>query len=56
MKENKIDYSAILEEKIKTSKPTQTITLEGIGTIEVYGNWNAEKIIKKLLEYEEITG
>ena len=24
--------------------------------IKVYGKWNAEKIIKKLLEYEELTG
>lgn len=37
-------------------KPDQKIHIEGIGTIEVYGKWPVEKMIKKLLTYKEITG
>ena len=47
------DYAAKLKEG---KKPSQEIKINGIGTIKVYGEWNVEKIIKKLLEYEEITG
>lgn len=47
------DYAAKL---IQNKKPSQKIKIDGIGTVEVYGEWNAEKIIKKLLEYKEITG
>ena len=56
MKDKKLQYAAILEERINNSKPDQEIKIEGVGIIKVYGKWDAEKIIKKLMEYEEVTG
>lgn len=52
---DKKDYVTMIVEKYNP-EPTETIKIEGVGTIEVYGKWNAEKIIKKLLEYEEFNG
>ncbi len=39
-----------------TIKPTEYIKIEGVGEIEVFGEWNAEKLITRLLENESITG
>lgn len=35
--------------------PTERIEVEGKGTIEIYGEWNAERLIKRLLENDSIT-
>jgi hypothetical protein len=56
MEENKLDYDAILMQSVKDPIPSQAIKIEGVGSIEVYGEWDIEKLIKKLLEYDEITG
>lgn len=53
--DDKKDYVTMIMKEYNP-EPTQVIKIEGIGTIEVYGKWNAEKIIKKLLEYEEFSG
>jgi len=36
--------------------PSKEITIEGTGTVFLYGTWNAEKMINKLLDCDEITG
>lgn len=56
MEKEKNDYAAILRKKAKDPNPSQEIIIEGVGTGKVYGVWDVEKIIKKLLEYEEFTG
>jgi hypothetical protein len=44
-------------EKFRQGKtPTKEITIEGVGTVFLYGTWNAEKLINRLLDCEEITG
>jgi hypothetical protein len=50
------DYATMIREKYNNPEPSQEIKIDGIGVIKVYGKWNAEKIIKKLLEYEEFAG
>jgi hypothetical protein len=44
------------EKLLGKRKPSEVITVEGVGTIEIYGTWNVEKIVKTLLEHEEVTG
>jgi hypothetical protein len=56
MEEQKFDYDAILMQSVKNPIPSESIKIEGVGSIEVFGEWDIEKLIKKLLEYEEITG
>jgi hypothetical protein len=34
--------------------PSQEIKIEGVGTVKIYGTWNAEKLIKRLLQSESI--
>jgi pyocin large subunit-like protein len=50
------DYATMIREKYNNPEPTQEIKIDGVGIIKVYGKWNVEKIIKKLLEYEEFNG
>lgn len=50
------DYATKFKEKHGITEPTKVIKVEGVGTCKVYGKLNAEKLIKKLLEYESITG
>ena len=53
---DKVDYETRLMEKYNNPEPTQEIKIDGVGIIQVYGKWDIEKIIKKLLEYEEFAG
>jgi hypothetical protein len=50
------EYQDKLLKQINNPVPSQKIEIEGKGTIEIYGDWNIEKIIKRLLESESITG
>lgn len=50
------EYSDRIKQRMKNPNPTQEIKIEGVGTVKVYGEWNAEKLIKRLLESESITG
>jgi hypothetical protein len=49
-------YQDKLLKQFNNPIPTQRIEIEGKGIIEIYGDWDAEKIIKRLLESESITG
>ena len=50
------DYATMIREKDNNPEPTQEIKIDGVGVIKVYGKWNVEKMIKKLLENEEFNG
>jgi hypothetical protein len=50
------EYAAQMIEKAINKKPTKEITIEGIGTAKLYGNFDSEKIIKRLLQSDSITG
>jgi hypothetical protein len=50
------EYAMKLKSRMKNPNPTQEIKIDGLGTAKLYGNWNAEKLIKRLLESESITG
>jgi hypothetical protein len=41
--------------KWKNKTPTKTVKIEGIGTGKLYGELDAEKLIKRLLESKAIT-
>lgn len=43
-------------EEILKNKPTKTIEVEGIGTVNIYGSFDTEKIVKRLLQSDNITG
>lgn len=43
-------------EEILKEKPTKTIEVEGIGTVNIYGSFDTEKVIKALLESQIVTG
>lgn len=43
-------------ELLKDKELTSTTTIEGVGTIEEYGELNLEKLVKRLLKSEAITG
>lgn len=49
-------FEEITLSKLKDRTPTQHVKIEGVGEIEVYGQWQAEKLIKRLLESDTITG
>lgn len=44
------------EELLKKYKLTNKIKIDGIGTVEEYGELNFEKLVKRLLKSESITG
>lgn len=50
------EYQDKLLKQINNPIPSQRIEIEGKGIIEVYGEWDIEKFIKRLLESESITG
>lgn len=52
----KKDYATMLKEKLINQEPSQVHEIDGIGTVKVYGHWDAEKIINRLLESPSITG
>jgi hypothetical protein len=54
--ENKKTYEQNFLDSLKDPTPTEKIKIEGVGEVELFGSWNAEKIIKRLLESESITG
>jgi hypothetical protein len=42
-------------EKMREGKtPSKVIKIEGVGTAKIYGEWDAEKLIKRLLKSESI--
>jgi hypothetical protein len=43
-------------ELLKDKKLTNTFTIEGVGTIEEYGELDLEKLVKRLLKSAAITG
>jgi hypothetical protein len=43
-------------QRLRKEKPTEEFTVEGVGSIKVYGNLDVEKLVKKLLQNEKITG
>jgi hypothetical protein len=44
------------DKSVKNGKPlTFEKRIEGVGTVRLYGKWNAEKLINRLLECESIT-
>ena len=43
-------------ELLKDKKLTSTTTIEGVGTIEEYGELDFEKLVKRLLKSEAMTG
>ncbi len=43
-------------ELLKDKKLTNKITIEGVGTIEEYGELDLEKLVKRLLKSAAITG
>lgn len=43
-------------EKCIDKEPSKIIEIEGIGIARLYGKWDTEKLINRLLESEEITG
>lgn len=43
-------------EEMKKQEPTETIHIEGVGTVKVYGKLDMEKFIKRMLESKAITG
>jgi hypothetical protein len=50
------EYSKKLQQLAKNPDPTQEIKINDVGIVKVYGKWDSEKIIKRLLESEQITG
>jgi hypothetical protein len=42
--------------KIGNPEPTQVIHIEGVGTAKQYGELDLEKLVKRLLKSEAITG
>lgn len=50
------DYAAQLRARAINPKPTQEIKIDGLGTAKVFGEWDAEKLIKRLLQSDSITG
>lgn len=50
------DFAEKLRQRAKNPVPTQEIKIEGVGTAKVFGEWDAEKLIKRLLQSESITG
>lgn len=50
------DFAAQMIEKTINPVPTKEIKIEGIGTAKLYGNFDSEKIIKRLLQSDSITG
>ncbi len=52
----KADYAAQLRSMAINQEPTQEIEIEGVGTVKLFGEWDAEKLIKRLLQSDSITG
>lgn len=50
------DYAEELKRKMKNPIPTQEIKIEGIGTGRIYGEVDTEKLIKRLLQSDTVTG
>ena len=44
------------KELLKDKKLTSITVVEGVGTIEEYGELDLEKLVKRLLKSEAITG
>lgn len=42
-------------EKIEQQEPTEKIEIEGIGSIEIFGELNIEKFVKRMLQSKAIT-
>jgi hypothetical protein len=49
-------YSTDLKQKMKNKIPSQEIKIEGVGTGKLFGELNTEKLIKRLLQSDSITG
>ena len=43
-------------ELLKDAKLTDKIIIEGVGSIEEYGELNLEKLVRRLLKSKSITG
>lgn len=43
-------------EELRKRDLTESYTIEGVGIVEVYGEWDYQGIIKLLLQSETITG
>jgi len=46
----------MIREKAINPIPTQIIKIDGVGTAIQYGEWDIEKLVKRLLESKAITG
>ena len=56
-KENpELRYVDCYMNKIGNPEPTQILHIEGVGTIKQYGELDLEKLVKRLLKSEAITG
>lgn len=47
--EQKFEYKDLLNQQ-----PTEEIYIKGVGTIEVYGKMNMEKLVQRMLNCKEI--
>jgi hypothetical protein len=56
MENHQHDYATKLKEKLVDQNPTEVHEIDGVGIVRVYGHWDAEKIINRLLESDSITG
>jgi hypothetical protein len=49
-----------LNEELKhlkeTEAPSEEIVIDGVGSIKIYGDFDIEKLVKRLLESKSITG
>ena len=52
----KRDIASELNERRNNSIPTKEVYLDGIGTGKLYGTINVEKLIRRLLKSEYISG
>ena len=46
---------AVLMQEQEQQEPTEVIEIDGVGSIEVYGELDLEKLVKRLLQSESIT-